>query len=219
MMKPTHTQTSHTTTLVDTPQTSTDDSVKLSEIFSVGLGAILIVLFAIFELANQFFTKIKNPEEAESIVTQVVQYQMPGGAQGLKSFKTNTEAFALVGNRHNPPTVLLLVSKAPIEKRTGEVPINLVEELDVPTALVGTWQKYQTTVENRRFCDKVVPVTIRKGAYRLIESPRKLVPMQEYMIVQSQKQTEQRIQLFGVGTEGAQQLDAIFRSFKCPQPE
>lgn len=207
------------TTGVEDIQTMPHYPVKLYEIFGVGLGAMLIVAFALFELANQFFTKIKNPEQAESIIKQVVEYEMPGGSQGLKSLKTNTEAFALVGNRQNPPSLLLLVSKTPVEKHDGEASMNLVDELNIPTALVGTWQNVRTTVENKRFCDQIMPVTIRQGTYRLIESPRKQVEMREYMIVQPLKNTQHRIQLFGIGSEGARQLEAVFRSFTCPQPQ
>ncbi len=219
MMKQSQTTPNMIKTGVDDAQTMPDYPVKLYEIFGVAFGAILIVAFALYELANQFFTKIKNPAQAESIVEQVVEYKMPGGSQGLKSLKTNTEAFALVGNRQNPPSLLLLVSKTPVEKHDGEAAINLVDELNIPTALVGTWQSVRTTVENKRFCDQIMPVTVRQGAYRLIESPRQLVEVREYMIVQPLKNTQHRIQLFGIGTEGARQLETVFRSFTCPQPQ
>jgi hypothetical protein len=193
-----------------------NDRVKLSEILLVGLGAGLIVAFALYELANQFFGKIKNPEQAESIVDQVVKYEMPGGSQGLKSFKTNTEAFALVGNRQNPPNLLLLVSQAPIEPTPAEGNPNLAEELDIPSALVGSWRSMQTTTEPRQFCGQTVPVTIRQGNYRLLESPRQLVKMREYLIVYPQKTLQTSIQLFAIGPEAAKQMDTVFQSFKCP---
>jgi hypothetical protein len=193
-----------------------NDRVKLSEILLVGLGAGLIVAFALYELANQFFGKIKNPAQAESIVDQVVKYEMPGGSQGLKSFKTNTEAFALVGNRQNPPNLLLLVSQAPIEPTPAEGNPNLAEELDIPSALVGSWRSMQTTTEPRQFCGQTVPVTIRQGNYRLLESPRQLVKMREYLIVYPQKTLQTSIQLFAIGPEAAKQMDTVFQSFKCP---
>jgi hypothetical protein len=206
-----------------TPETSIadasgipNDRIKKREILLVGLGGGLIVAFGLYELANQFFGKIKNPEQAEAIVKQVVEYQMPGGSQGLKSFKTNTEAFALVGNRANPPNLLLLVSQAPIEATPTESVPNLAEELDIPSALVGTWRSVQTTTENKRFCDQTVTVTVRQGTYRLLESPRQLVNMREYMFVYPKKTVQTSLQLFAIGPEAAQQLDSVFQSFKCP---
>ncbi len=193
-----------------------NDRVKKREILWVGLGAGLIVAFALYELANQFFNKIKNPEQAESIVAQVVQYEMPGGSQGLKSFKTNTEAFALVGNRQNPANLLLLVSQAPIEPTPTKNAPNLAEELDIPSAVVGSWRSMQTTTESRQFCGQTVPVTIRQGNYRLLESPGQMVKMREYLIVYPQKTMQTSIQLFAIGPEAAQQMDTVFRSFKCP---
>jgi hypothetical protein len=193
-----------------------NDRIKLREILLVGLGAGLIVAFALYELANQFFGKIKNPEQAESIVDQVVKYEMPGGSQGLKSFKTNTEAFALVGNRQNPPNLLLLVSQAPIESTPAEGNPNLAEELDIPSALVGSWRSMQTTTEPRQFCGQTVPVTIRQGNYRLLESPSQMVKMREYLIVYPQKTMQTSIQLFAIGPEAAKQMDTVFQSFKCP---
>jgi hypothetical protein len=193
-----------------------NDRVKKREILLVGLGAGLIVAFALYELANQFFSKIKNPEQAESIVDQVVKYEMPGGSQGLKSFKTNTEAFALVGNRQNPPNLLLLVSQAPIEPTATNDAPNLAEELDIPSALVGSWRSAKTTTESRQFCGQTVPVTIRQGNYRLLESPGQMVKMREYLIVYPQKTMQTSIQLFAIGPEAAQQIDTVFQSFQCP---
>jgi hypothetical protein len=201
---------------IDDPSDIPNDRIKKREVLLVGLGAGLIVTFALYELANQFFGKIKNPKQAESIVDQVVQYAMPGGSQGLKSFKTNTEAFALVGNRQNPPNLLLLVSQAPIEPTPAAGSPNLAEELDIPSALVGTWRSLATTTESRQFCGKTVPVTIRQGNYRLLESPQQLVTMREYQIVYPQKTTQTSIQLFAIGPAAAQQMDTVFQSFKCP---
>jgi hypothetical protein len=201
---------------IDDPSGIPNDRIKKREILLVGLGGGLIIAFALYELANQFFSKIKNPAQASAIVEQVVEFQMPGGSQGLKSFKTNTEAFALVGNRANPPNLLLLVSQAPIEATpTGAAP-NLAEELDIPSALVGTWRSMQTTTENKRFCGQTVAVTIRQGTYRLLESPQKLVNMREYMFVYPKKTVQTSLQLFAIGPEAAQQLDSVFQSFKCP---
>jgi hypothetical protein len=182
----------------------------------VGLGGGLIIAFALYELANQFFGKIQNPEQAEAIVEQVVEFQMPGGSQGLKSFKTNTEAFALVGNRTNPPSLLLLVSQVPIKATPTEEAPNLADELDIPSALVGSWRSVKTTTENKRFCDQTVAVTMRQGNYRLLESPQKLVKMREYMFIYPKKTVQTSLQLFAIGPEAAQQIDAVFQSFKCP---
>ncbi|NJN49071.1 MAG: hypothetical protein HC805_03875 [Alkalinema sp. RL_2_19] len=201
------------------PTSIPEYSLKLREVLSVGIGAALIVTFALWELANQFFTKVKNPEQAESIIKTVIEYEMPGGSQGLKSFKTNTEAFALVGNRRQSPDLLLLVSQALIEKDEVEGPKNLADELDIPAALVGTWQTVTTNTENKRFCDQIIPVTVRQGSYRMIESPSKLVKMREYMIVRPQKRNQTSIQLFAIGPDAAKQMDTVFNSFKCPQPE
>ncbi|MBE9030799.1 hypothetical protein IQ266_13765 [filamentous cyanobacterium LEGE 11480] len=219
MMQPASPSTDKPTTAAN-GQTIPDYPVKLVEFIVVGVGATAIVVFAVIEIANQFLAKIKNPEQAESIVAQVVEYEMPGGSQGLKSFQTNTEAFALVGNRRHPSSnLLLLVSQAPVEGMDGEVPINLAEELDIPSALVGTWHQNTKRVEQKQFCGKTVPVTIREGSYRLLEAPRRLVQMREYLVVQSQKRTQNSIQLFAIGPEAAPQLDRVFQSFKCPQPE
>lgn len=204
---------------IDDPSGIPSDRVKLVEILLVGLGAGLIVAFALYELANQFFGKIKNPEQAESIVEQAIKYEMPGGSQGLKSFKTNTESFALIGNRQNPPNLLLLVSQAPLEPTpTADAP-NLAEELDIPSALVGTWRSSKTTTENKSFCGAVVPVTVRQGNYRLLEFPRQLVKMREYLVVHPQKTIQTSIQLFAIGPEAAKQMDTVFQSFKCPEPK
>jgi hypothetical protein len=193
-----------------------NERVKKREILLVGLGAGLIIAFTLYELANQFFAKIKNPEQATAIVDQVLQYNMPGGSQGLKSFKTNTEAFALVGNRQNPPSLLLLVSQAPIEPTPTAGTPNLAEELDIPSALVGTWRSSKTTTESRQFCGQTVAVTVRQGNYRLLESPRQLVKMREYSVAYPQKTIQTNIQLFAIGPEAAQQIDSVFQSFKCP---
>jgi hypothetical protein len=193
-----------------------NERIKKREILLVGLGGGLIIAFALYELANQFLSKIENPEQAEAIVEQVVEFQMPGGSQGLKSFKTNTEAFALVGNRTNPPSLLLLVSQVPIKATPTEEAPNLADELDIPSALVGSWRSVKTTTENKRFCDQTVVVTMRQGNYRLLESPQKLVKMREYMFIYPKKTVQTSLQLFAIGPEAAQQIDAVFQSFKCP---
>jgi hypothetical protein len=204
---------------IDDPSGIPNERVKKREILLVGLGAGLIVTFALYELANQFFSKIKNPAQAESIVEQAIKYEMPGGSQGLKSFKTNTESFALVGNRQNPPNLLLLVSQAPLEPTpTADAP-NLAEELDIPSALVGTWRSSKMTIAHKPFCGAVVPVTVRQGNYRLLESPRQLVTMREYMVIHPQKTIQTSIQLFAIGPEAAKQMDTVFQSFKCPEPK
>jgi hypothetical protein len=195
-----------------------DQPVRIWEILLIAGGAAAIVLFALYELSQQFLRKTSNPEQAKAVVEQVLTYEMPGGSRGLRSLKTNTEAFALVGNQKNPPDLLLLVNQAPIEVTPNpDANLKLADEFNLPSALVGTWQYVrQTKTEQRQFCNKSVAVTIREGTYRLIDAPGQAVQMQEYMMVYPQKATQSTIQLFAIGQPGQQQIDRVFRSFKCP---
>jgi hypothetical protein len=195
-----------------------DRPVRIWELLLVVGGAVAIVLFALYELSQQFLRKTSNPEQAQAVVEQVLTYEMPGGSRGLRSLKTNTEAFALVANSKNPPDLLLLVNQSPIEGTpTGEGNLKLADEFNLLSALVGTWQYVrQTKTEQRQFCNKSVMVTIREGTYRLIDAPGKAVQMQEYMMLYPQKTTQSTIQLFAIGPQARQQIDRVFRSFKCP---
>jgi hypothetical protein len=195
-----------------------DRPVRIWEVFLIAGGAAVIVLFALYELSQQFLRNTSNPEQALAVVDQVLTYEMPGGSRGLRSFKTNTEAFALVGNQKNPPDLLMLVNQAPIEVTPNpDENLKLADEFNVSSALVGTWQYVrQTKTEQRQFCNKSVSVTIREGTYRLIDAPGQAVPMQEYMMVYPQKTTQSTIQLFAIGPQAQQQIDQVFRSFKCP---
>jgi hypothetical protein len=192
-------------------------SVKIWEVLGIGVLGLALISLALLEVANQFFIKIQNPEQAESIAQQVVTYQLPGGNQGLKSFKTNTEAFALVGNRRTPPDLLMLVTQSVIKPEVTSATNNLAEELDVTTALVGSWRSpsVPTNTVQKQFCGKIVPVTVRQGRYIMVESPRYPVDMTEYFVSHNHKQFQNSIQLFAIGPAAAKELDGVLAALKC----
>jgi hypothetical protein len=189
--------------------------VKLWEVLGVGLLGVFLIALALLEVANQFFTKIQNPEQAESIARTVVDYQLPGGNQGLKSFETKAESFALVGNRRNPPDLLMLVTQAPIEPDRVEDQRNFAEELDITTALVGSWRRAKQTTQQKQFCGKSVNVTVRQGSYLMVESPRRPVAMTEYLVIHNRKKSQTSIQLFAIGSQAATELDQVLQSLQC----
>jgi hypothetical protein len=189
--------------------------VKLWEVVGVGILGILLVALALLEVVNQFFTKIQNPAQAESIARTVVDYQLPGGNQGLKSFETKAESFALVGNRRNPPDLLMLVTQALIEPDRVENQRPFTEELDITTALVGSWRKAKQSTQQKQFCGQRVSVTVRQGSYLLVESPRQSVAMTEYLVMHNRKKSQTSIQLFAIGPQAAAELDQVLQSLKC----
>jgi hypothetical protein len=191
--------------------------VKIWEIFAVGLGGIALISLAVVVLANQFFTKMQNSQQAESIAHQVVDYQMPGGAKGLMSLSIGAERFALVGNRNNPSDVLMLITQTSIEVDTEDDPRNFAQELDLPSTLIGTWQSATETQRSLIFCQQPTPVTIRQGQFQLIDPKQPPQPTIEYVFQRSHQQTLSQIHLLTTGPDAAAKIQRVFKSLKCRQ--
>ncbi len=191
--------------------------VKIWEFLGVGLGGIALISLAVMGLANQLFTKMQNPKQAESIAHQVVDYQIPGGAKGLMSLSIGAERFALVGNRNNPSDVLMLITQTAIETDTDDEARNFAQELDLQSTLIGTWQNATETHQSLPFCQQPTPVTIRQGQFQLLDPKQPPQLAIAYTFQRSHKQTLSQIYLLTTGPDAAAKIQQLFKSLKCRQ--
>jgi hypothetical protein len=194
---------------------TSDYRVNLWEWLGVTLGGLGLIGVALLGLGRQFWRNMQDSARAELIAQQIVQYEIPGGSQGVISLRIGAEAFALVTSRQSPPQIMLLVTQSPLKQ--GEEQESFVDELDLQGAVMGAWQTVRVTQQEQVVCGQRRPVLVRTGDY-WVQGQSTAQPAMEYVVQQVVNQTERKVQLVTTGPDAAAQAQQVLQSLRCRPP-
>lgn len=193
--------------------------VRIWEVILILFGAIAITSITGLGLGLKLWSNANDPQRAEAIARSIVDYQIPGGSQGIFGINIGSAKVALVRSRNDPPDVVLFVGRTPITKESTNPKAN-GGEFGEPTVQASPetpdeeFTIASSRVETKSFCGKPTPVTVETGEQRF-KGPDLSVPAVRYSIESTENDIEQIIILTANGKDAPKKAEAVLRSFSC----
>lgn len=208
--------------------------VSIWEGIAIALGAMLIVAVGLAGLAARFFNHSIDPQRATAIARSLMDYEIPGGSQGVFGANIGGAKVALVSSQSFPRNVEELQAKTAtqlngIELFIAKVPIGIDTETE--EAESSTQDPYSTDfaspyrsgedfnptatrVIERSLCNITVPIRIQEGELVLAPQAPALKAI-KYDAVATTSDSKRLVTLVAIGPQAAQHSEAVFTSLRC----
>ncbi|NJR38245.1 MAG: hypothetical protein HC781_04550 [Leptolyngbyaceae cyanobacterium CSU_1_4] len=210
------------------PASSTQSSVSIWEAIAIFAGAIFLISVGVVGLGLKTLNNAFDPKRAEAIAQSLIEYKIPGGAEG--TFGTNlggAKVAVVASTRKLPGLQSQVLPPSEIELFIARIPINEVSSVGAEeefnneffpgfsfsSQVEAAFKPVTSRTENREFCGIPTRVTIQEGALVLSEhSPIPAVQYQARVV----KNAERNIAVLSAAGQNAKGNAAlVFRSLKC----
>ena len=94
-------------------------SVTIWETIAIAASAMLLTLIGLAGLVYKFFSNAADPQRAMLIAQSLVEYQLPGGAQGIFGANLGGAKVAIVASSAFPKGDLTLLSADQVAQAAG----------------------------------------------------------------------------------------------------
>lgn len=211
-------------------------SVSIWEGLAIAVGAVMIAAVGTAGLFVRFFSNAVDPQRATVIAQSLMEYTIPGGAQGVFGTNIGGAKVAIVSSPSfprdftNPPTDLNRVSG--VELFVARVPLDIESptrqagaDSDDATAMPSPdftlsyrsgedFKPLTSRTEAKPFCDTNTLVLIQEGELTL--SPE-LAPVYavKYDAIVALADGKRMATVLAIGQDAKQQAATVFSSLRC----
>lgn len=219
-------------------------SVTIWETIAITAGGLLLIAIGLAGLMYKFFSNAADPQRATIIAQSLMEYQIPGQAQGVFGANLGGAKVAIVSSSsfpQNPSTlteadmpkvsgVELFIARVPLDVETGTTtsptPAPAPAEATDPYDLFASpdfsfsyrsgedFQVFTSRTEELRFCNELVPVRIQTGEL-LLASNLPPVYAVKYDAIAILDTNKRQITLTAIGQTAEQQASTVFNSLRC----
>ncbi len=219
-------------------------SVTIWETIAIALAAVSLVAIGTAGLVYKFFSNAANPQRATLIARSLMDYQIPGGAQGAFGSNFGGAKVAIVtspgfprdGNLVSPAKlanlngVELFIARVPLDVETPVgsvvVPDRYAAKSTDPYDLFASpdfsfsyrsgedFRATTETIEDRQFCGSTVPVRIQTGEL-ILSDQLPGIPAVKYDAIATFENSKRQVTLTAIGLNAKQTSESVFNSLKC----
>ncbi|MEX0271702.1 hypothetical protein AB3R30_21500 [Leptolyngbyaceae cyanobacterium UHCC 1019] len=219
-------------------------SVTIWETIAIALAAVSLMAIGSAGLVYKFFSNAANPQRAALIARSLMDYQIPGGAQGAFGSNFGGAKVAIVTSPGFPrdsslvsPAKLaglngveLFIARVPLDVETpvGSVvapdtypskptdPYDLFASPDFSFSYRSgeDFQATTETIEDRQFCGFIVPVRIQIGEL-ILSDQLPGIPAVKYDAIATFENSKRQVTLTAIGRNAKQTSNTVFNSLKC----
>ncbi|MCS6814382.1 MAG: hypothetical protein NZ772_12560 [Cyanobacteria bacterium] len=208
--------------------------VSVLELAVIVLGAITLVGVALASLWTEATDNMLNPERAEATARSFVEYEIPGGSEGVLGMTIGAAKLAIVQSRREPPDIVLLVEKNPTDQRPYQrrwrdgQPVHADANLDVDreqaslsfrvASLLGVRVDFPATNSYRQignFCGDRVMVTVEEGQHTYDNDANVTVPAVRYVAKRTKDSVEWTATIMTYGKDARAKAKSVFQSIRC----
>lgn len=193
--------------------------VRIWEGILILLSAIGVVGIGITGLCIKALNNAFDPARAEAVAQSLLNYEIPGGSQGVFGIKFGGARLAWVRSVSDPPDVTLFVGITPVNKETSEEDNQaLKQDFETPPSDTeeGQFTASSSRTETKQFCGQVVPVTIELGQQTFSNQPNPLEAIR-YTLSTKADINERLVILTVNGADAPSKAEQIFNSLRCRQ--
>jgi hypothetical protein len=200
--------------------------VSIWEVILILLGAIALVGAAGAGLGIRLWSNANDPQRAEAIARSLIDYQIPGGSEGVFGVNIGSAKFAWVRSKTQPPDVILFIGRTPITKETDKGESSEEEAPSFshtspqappqtpPEDLDQGFSVTSSRIEDKVFCGKTIPTTIEEGQ-QVFDDPDSPVPAVRYTVSTTESDIEQTVILTTNGSNAAAKASRVFKGLRC----
>lgn len=225
--------------MVNSPDSQTQSpeySVSIWEGLAIAVGAVMIAVIGTAGLFVKFFSNAVDPQRATAIAQSLMDYQIPGGAQGVFGTNIGGAKVAIVSSPSfprdftNPPTDLnrvtgveLFVAKVPLDIESPTIPTRADADEDTSMPSPDFTLSYRSgedfkplssRTEAKPFCGSSTLVLMQEGELTL--SPE-LPPVYavKYDAIVALADGKRMATVLAIGQDAKQQAATVFNSLNC----
>ncbi len=188
--------------------------VRVWEVILIVMGALGLISAGLAGLVMKALNNAFDSTRAEVIAQSLIDYQIPGGSQGIFGINVGSAKLAWVRSSADPPNVILFVGKTPLNKEGDNNEFNDSLE-NTPSSNVDENFTVRTSrIENKQFCGRIVPVTIEQGTQTLSNQPSPL-PAIRYIASTTRGDNKQVVILTANGENAKGKAATVFNSLRC----
>jgi hypothetical protein len=196
-------------------------SVTPWEVILIIVGAIAVIGTGLLGLGIKALNNAFNPERAEAIARNLIDYKIPGESQGIFGLKLGGSEYAWVRGNQNPPDVILFIGKIAIDEESDQkeeesYKKQLIQNFASPpaTEFDGSFITSSQRTEEKKFCGKNLKITVEKGeqTFKNTTSP---LPAIRYITSRPDGDKEQIVILTTNGQKAQQKAEQVFNSLRC----
>jgi hypothetical protein len=216
-------------------------TVTVWETIAIVAGAVLLVAIGLVGLMYKFFSNAADPRRASVIASSLMEYQIPGGVQGVFGSNLGGAKVAIVSSATFPQDPAQLTAEE-IETLSGVELFIARVPLDIETMTTSTptpepspppptdpfsspdfsfsyrsgedFQVASTRTEELKFCNDLVPVRIQTGALSLSPALPPVAAV-KYDAIAIFENSKRQITLTAIGQDAEQQVAQVFNSLRC----
>jgi hypothetical protein len=193
---------------------NTQYSVSIWEIILIFLGAISLFGAGLLGLIVKSYVNKYDPSRAEIIARSLIDYQIPGGSQGVASSNIGAEKFAVVKSISNPSQLILSVSTTPIDLAAEDIELFPTEAVSILDNTDGKFAAEISYQEDRAFCGQKRSVTVEEGQHISIDNS-KSPPAVKYVVKTTEDNIEYAVNVLAIGNDAKQQAGKLLSSLEC----
>jgi hypothetical protein len=221
--------------MAQTTQPPIQYRVSVWEGIAIATGAVVLVIAGLFGLSVRMISNAFDPQRAEAIAQNLLDYKIPGGSQGKFSINIGgakmavvTSAVSLKGFTASsesgstpPPEVEIFVARTPVNQEASET--TSTQDFNATFSFSGLSFSYQSDngfqatssrQENKVFCGVSVPFIIQEGQQTLIGESSS-VPAIKYSARVVLDNHERLVVLTALGQNAKQNATTVFNSLRC----
>ncbi len=229
----------------DSPsQIQTQLPVTIWETIAIAAGAMLLVIIGLAGLMYKFFNNAADPQRASLIAHSLMDYQIPGKAQGIFGANLGGAKIAIVSSSTFPQNpsdltntqlanlsgVELFIARVPLDVETAvpnspnadtdstppSDPYDLFSSPDFSFSYRSgeDFQVNSSRTADLRFCNSTVPVRIQTGNLSLATGLDPVYAV-KYDAIAIFDNSKRQITLTAIGKNANQQAATVFNSLRC----
>lgn len=219
-------------------------TVTIWETIAIAASAMVLIAIGLAGLMYKFFSNAADPQRATVIARSLIDFQIPGEAQGVFGANLGGAKVAIVSSSTFPqnPSALtaadlktlsgveLFIARVPLdvetvagsnptptptpETATDIAPLFASPDFSFSYRSGEDFQVSSTRTEDLTFCQSMVPVRIQTGEL-MLDSTLPPVNAVKYDAAAVFEATKRQVTLIAIGQNAAQNAATVFHSLRC----
>lgn len=189
--------------------------VTFRDLAMILTGAIALVTTGVIGLGIKAYNNALDPQRAEAVAKSMIDYKIPGGAEGKFGIKVAGVKVALVNSKTSPPDLELFIMKTPLNKETTSNDPEEKSTINItPTQSQEEFKVTSTRRQNLNLCGQNVNVKIEEGKQKLDNRPSPVFTVQySATVTVSNEKLTAIVEAYGKNAK--QNAINVFQSLKC----
>lgn len=198
------------------PSSSPRKSGNVLKWVAIGCGGATLLFIGLVVGAFFWFKQAINlsfdATQAEDVARNIMDYEIPGGSQGIISTSVAGFEFAGVTSASNPDSVILFLGKVPPDAQGSEAQLQESLEQSMEQQMNESFTVKNQRTESRQLCGQTVNVEILEGEQT---SGNQTVPAFSYQTFVNHNNNTLLVLLTTAGTDAQANAEQVFGSLQC----